>query len=220
MAPSAPAFQTGAPFLFILPLVIAVVVLALVGGRGVSVFKKQGVAWGLTALMIVAAIGIGYGKASANDLTPEAAPWTTPPVGETVPPDYNLATLYVRDDANVLSIHTENVLASRIAGLFNRYSVAIGVVTCNYGRDDLYSYALKRAEDMGLGGYDFIVVLDIRGDNYWLVQGADLVRYFTDDDCADYAWDYMESYFARGDYDGAVLSLTEMLEAWYGTYFG
>ena len=58
-APSAPAFQTGAPFLLILPLVIAVVVLALVGGRGASVFKKQGVAWGLTALMIVAAIGIG-----------------------------------------------------------------------------------------------------------------------------------------------------------------
>ena len=202
-APSAPAFQTGAPFLLILPLVIAVVVLALVGGRGVSVFKKQGVAWGLTALMIVAAIGIGSIKAFAGSRTPEESPQP-----------------YVRDDAGVLSYNTQTLLTQRNQRLYDRCGVVIGVVTCNYGRDDLYNYALKRAEEMDLRGYDFLVVLDIRGDNYWLIQGADLVDDFTDDDCSDYAWDYMESYFARGDYDGAVLSLTEMLELWYGTYFG
>ena len=205
--------------MLILPGAAAVAILAFVGGRGVSVFKKQGVAWGLTALMIVAAIGIGYGKAPINGPAPDSS-HSTPPASEAVLSGYNAAELYIRDDANVLSASTENELASRIAGLFNRYSVVIGVVTCNYGRDDLYDYALKQAEIMDLTGYDFIVVLDIKGDNYWLVQGADLVDDFTDDDCSDYAWDYMESYFARGDYDRAVLSLTEMLELWYGTYFG
>ena len=202
-APSAPAFQTGAPFLLILPLVIAVAVLVFVGGRGASVFKKQGVAWGLTALMIIAAIGIGNIKAFANSSVPEES-----------------SQPYVRDNAGVLSYNTLTQLTQRNQRLYDKYGVVIGVVTCNYGRDDLYNYALKQAEEMDLRGYDFLVVLDIKGDNYWLIQGADLVDDFTDDDCADYAWDYMESYFARGDYDGAVLSLTEMLELWYGTYFG
>ena len=189
--------------LLILPVAVAVAILAFAGGRGVSVFKKQGVAWGLTALMIVAAIGIGNIKAFANNSVPEEAPQP-----------------YVRDDAGVLSYNTLTQLTQRNQRLYDKYGVVIGVVTCNYGRDDLYSYAMKRAEELDLRGYDFLVVLDIRGDNYWLVQGADLVRYFTDEDCSDYAWDYMEQAFAAGDYDRAVLDLTEMLEAWYGTYFG
>ena len=202
-APSAPAFQTGAPFLLILPLVIAVVVLAFVGGRGVSVFKKQGVAWGLTALMIVAAIGIGNIKAFAGSRTPEESPQP-----------------YVRDDAGVLSDRTLTLLTQRNQRLYGKYGVAIAVITCNYGGNELGSYVDKRGEEMNLGRRDFIVVLDVRGDDYWLGRGEDLARDFTNDDCIDYAWDYMEDYFAAGDYDSAVLSLTEMLEAWYGTYFG
>ena len=188
--------------LIILPVAVAGAVLAFVGGRGVSVFKKQGVAWGLTALMIVAAIGIGNIKALASGPAPEEAPQP-----------------YVRDDAGVLSNNTLALLTQRNQRLYDKFGVAIGVVTCNYGRDDLYNYAMKRAEDMGLGGRDFIVVLDISGDNYWLVQGADLVRYFTDEDCSDYAWNYVEQAFAGGDYDSAVLKLTQALEDWYGSYF-
>ena len=202
-APSAPAFQTGAPFLCILPVVIAVAVLAVVGGRGVSVFKKQGVAWGLTALMIVAAIGIGSMKAFAGSRTPEEAPQP-----------------YVRDDAGVLSYNTLTQLAQRNQRLYDKYGVVIGVVTCNYGRDDLYDYALKRAEELELRDYDMLVVLDIRGGVYGMIQGMALVNDFTDDDCARYARDYMERYFAAGDYDSAVRDITEMLELWYGIYFG
>ena len=198
--------------MIILPVAVAGAILAFAGSRGVSSFKKQGVAWGLTALMIVAAIGIGYGKAANVSNTPEPTPDLQ--VGPGAFPSY------VKDNAGVLSDRTVRELDQRNLRLYGDYGVVIGVVTCNYGRDDLYNYALKQAENMGLGGRDFIVVLDIRGDNYWLVQGADLVRYFTDEDCSDYAWDYMEDAFARGDYDRAVLDLTEMLELWYGTYFG
>ena len=49
--------------LLVIPIAIAAVILAAVGKRGTGVFKKQGVAWGLTVLMIFAAIGIGYAKA-------------------------------------------------------------------------------------------------------------------------------------------------------------
>ena len=187
--------------MLILPVAAAVVILAIVGGRGVGVLKKQGVAWGLTALMIVAAVGIGYGKAHAS-VKPEEAPQP-----------------YVRDDAGVLSYNTLTQLTQRNQRLYDKYGVVVAVVTCNYGKDDLYNYALKQAEKMNLGGRDFIVVLDISGDNYWLVQGADFVNAFTDEDCSDYAWDYMEDSFVAGDYDSAVLSLTQALEHWYPMYF-
>lgn len=189
-------------FLLVIPIALAAGILAFAGGRGVSVFQKQGVAWGLTALMIVAAIGIGFAKAPASGPTPEEAPQP-----------------YVRDDAGVLSYNTQTLLTQRSQRLYDKYGVVIGVVTCNYGRDDLYNYALKRAEELDLRGYDFLVVLDISGDNYWLIQGADLADDFTDDDCANYAWDYMEQAFASGDYDSAVLKLTTALENWYGIYF-
>ena len=189
--------------MLVLPVAIAVGILAFAGGRGVSVFKKQGVAWGLTALMIVAAIGIGFAKAPVGGLTPEAAPQP-----------------YVRDDAGVLSYNTLTLLTQRNQRLYDKYGVVIGVVTCNYGRDDLYDYALKRAEELDLQDYDMLVVLDIKGRTYGMIQGAALVDDFTDDDCDRYAWDYMGNAFDSGDYDSAVRDITEMLEAWYGIYFG
>lgn len=198
--------------LLVAPLAVAAIILAAAGKRGTSVFRKQGVAWGLTVLMVFAAIGIGYAKAPINN----PAPSPDYPA-ETVPPA--AAGSFVRDDANVLSERTVRTLDQRNQRLDERYGVVIGVVTFNYGRDDLGSFALKCAENMGLGGCDMIVVLDISGDNYWLLQGNDLRRDFTDQDCSNYAYDYMEDYFVRRMYDDAVLDLTEALEAWYGTYY-
>lgn len=194
-----------------LPVALAAVILAVVGKRGTGVFKKQGVAWGLTALMVVAAIGIGYAKAPTHNPAPEPDYPST-----TIPPAASGS--FVWDNAGVLSASTVQKLDQRNERLWQRYSVSIGVVTCNYGRDDLFDYAIQCGEDMGLGGYDFIVALDISGENYWLVQGADMTRDFTDNDCSNYAYDYMEDYFVRGMYDDAVLELTAALEDWYGSY--
>ena len=215
---------------FVLPAVIAaaaviagaVLILALAGGRGAGVFKRQGVAWGLTALMVVAAIGIGSAKALAGSLNPEETPQSAPPAGETVPPGLQQGPgtfpSYVRDGAGVLSDGTERELYERNLRLCENHSAVIGVVTCDYDRDDLYDYAIRRGEAMGLTDYDFIVVLDIRGGVYGMIQGMALVDDFTDDDCARYARDYMEQAFVSGDYDSAVLRLTQALENWYGAY--
>lgn len=198
--------------LLVAPIAIAAIILAAAGKQGTSVFKKQGVAWGLTLLMVFAAIGIGYAKSPINN----PAPSPDYPA-ETVPPAS--AGSYVRDDANVLSEQTVRTLDQRNQRLWEQHRVTIGVVTCNYGRDDLYQYAAKRLEEMGLGGYDMIVVLDIWGDNYWLYTGDDVAWHFSDEDCSDYVYDYMEDYFARGMYDDAVLNLTEALEDWYADYY-
>lgn len=173
-----------------------------------NILKKQGVAWVIAIVMIVAAVGIGRAKAPASNapLTPE------PGVSQ---PSAVEEQFYVYDDANVLSASTEKKLTQRNQKIYQDMDVVIAVVTCNYGGADLGSYAIDYAEYIGLGGYDFIVVLDISGENYWLVQGADLVDWFSDQDCSDYAYEYMERDFARGDYDDAVLSLTKALEEWY-----
>lgn len=198
--------------LFILPWAAIGIALAIVAASvvtGKNVFKKQGAAWLITIVMVVVSIGIGYAKAPINTPTPG-------PGFQQGPGAY---PSYVRDDANVLSAQTERELAERNQRLWERHSVTVAVVTCNYGRDDLYDYALECGKEMGLGGYDMIVALDISGDNYWLVQGADMTRDFTDNDCSNYAYDYMEDYFARRMYDDAVLSLTEALEVWYGDHY-
>lgn len=190
--------------------ILAVTILAVVGNRGTGVFKKQGVAWIVTGVMIFAAIGIGYAKAPANN-HPAPEPY--------LPGAPNGAASFVWDDAGVLSSETVRTLDQRNERLWKQYGVSIGVVTCNYGRDDLDQYAMKRAEEMGLGGYDMIVALDISGDNYWLIQGSDISGAFTDQDCSDYAYEYMEYDFARGFYGDGLLSLTEALESWYEDYF-
>ena len=202
--------------LLILPLVIAAVVLAVVGNRGVSVFKKQGVAWGLTALMVVAAIGIGYARTPVNSLTPVPGLQQGPGPA----PNAAAAGYFLLDDAGVLSDSTMASLIDRNVRLYERYGVVIGVVTCNYGRSDLVDYAYEVAEQMDLRDRDMLVVLDIKGQDCGMIQGTALIRDFTDDDCVDYVNKYMKREFSRGNYDAAVLSLTEMLEAWYGTYFG
>ncbi len=186
-------------------------VAAGVKNKKVNIFKTQAGAWLFTIVMVTAAIDIGYAKSPLAG-TQEPRP--------DVPNAPASADSYVWDDANVLSGQTERELDERNERLWNNYNVTIGVVTCNYGKDDLDQYAMKRAEEMGLGGYDMIVALDISGDNYWLIQGNDLRRDFTDSDCSDYAYDCMEKHFAAGDYDNAVLKLTKALEDWYGNYYG
>ena len=202
-------------FLFVLPwaaIGVALAVVAAGAATGKNVFKKQGVAWLTTIVMVIAAVGIGYAKAPFNGPVPEPG---YPPQTAQLPASGS----FVWDDAQVLSNRTVRELNERNDRLWDRYSVSIGVVTCNYGRDDLDEYAMQCAEDMGLGGYDMIVALDISGENYWLIQGNDIRRDFTDDDCSDYAYECMEFSFAREDYDDAVLELTKALEDWYGDYY-
>ena len=137
-------------FLFVLPWAAIGVALAIVAAgaaTGKNVFKKQGVAWLTTIVMVIAAIGIGYANAPVNRPAPEP---NRP--GSASVPDLN----YVWDDVDALSAQTERELSQRNGRLWNSHSVSIGVVTCD-NAEDLGAYAMKCSEVMGLGGYDFIV---------------------------------------------------------------
>lgn len=205
-----PVFPIRWILMLALPVAIAAAVLAAASKRGSGVFKKQGVAWGLTVLMIFAAIGIGYAKAPFNGPVPEPGYPT-----QTAPPPASGS--FVWDDANALSARTIRELDQRNDRLWDRHNITVAVVTCDNQRE-LGEYAYRQAEKMGLGGYDMVVALDIRGDNYWLLLGSDVGRDFPYDP-SEYAYEYMENAFVRRDYDGAVLELTKALEDWYGKQY-
>ncbi len=166
--------------------------------------KRTGVAVLLTVVMIVAAVVIGLARRPGHNL----------PAAES-----GASTWYVSDQAGVLSSSAIRQLQENNRTLDSSMGVVIGCITCNYGKNDLYNYAMDQAEKMGLGANDFVVVLDISGENYWLVQGSGLVDLFTDDDCAAYAWEYMEQPFAQGDYSQALLSLSDALTQWYESHY-
>lgn len=166
--------------------------------------KRTGVAVLLTVVMIVAAVVIGLARRPGHNL----------PAAES-----GVSTWYVSDQAGVLSSSAIRQLQENNRTLDSSMGVVIGCITCNYGKNDLYNYAMDQAEKMGLGANDFVVVLDISGENYWLIQGSGLVDLFTDDDCAAYAWEYMEQPFAQGDYSQALLSLSDALTQWYESHY-
>ncbi len=178
-----------------------------------NVLKKPAVAWSIVVVAIIIAVAIGLFRGRTASDTP--APGPGGPAASGGYSDYTL----VYDDAGVLSASTERELGRINDDLIRSYNCAVAVVTCNYGGNDLYDYAMDYAEAIDLGGTDFIVVLDISGDNYWLVQGSGLMDRFTNQNCSDYTYDYMERDFARGDYDGAVLALTKALAGWYADNF-
>ena len=167
-------------------------------------FKRTGVAVLLTVVMIVAAVVIGLARRPGHNL----------PAAES-----GASTWYVSDQAGVLSSSAIRQLQENNRTLDSSMGVVIGCITCNYGKNDLYNYAMDQAEKMGLGANDFVVVLDISGENYWLIQGSGLVDLFTDDDCAAYTWEYMEQPFAQGDYSQALLSLSDALTQWYESHY-
>ncbi len=174
-----------------------------------NIFKKQGVAWVITAVVILIAIGIGGVRAETP--TPGPGYVDTPAPTVAVPAD---DAYCVRDYAGVLSYSEIETLSQVNRKLVNDLDVVVGCVTVNYG-GDLYQYALDMAADMNLKENDFIAVLDISGENYWLLQGEGIIDLFSDEDCGDYTWTYLESDFARGNYGEGLIKLQDALADWY-----
>ncbi len=166
-----------------------------------KILKKRGVAIAITVLVILAMSAWGIYKAPANL------------------PDVQTGT-WVYDGAGVLSQDAEDYLSQGNAQLLSDYAVVVAVATVPNAKGwDLSDFCIDLGDQWGLSGSDFILVLDIGGDNYWLVQGYALVDDFSDDMAGTYARRYMENDFAAGDYEGAALALFDALSDWYSEYY-
>lgn len=123
---------------------------------------------------------------------------------------------WVYDGADVLSTEQEEHLTQVNQQLIADHGVVVAVATMPHVKGwELMDFCLELGDKWGLNGDSFILVLDIGGDNYWLVQGSDLLDLFTDDMASQYAWQLLENDFAAKNYGDGVVKLVDALHAWY-----
>lgn len=162
-----------------------------------NLLKKRGVAVAITAVVIVLMSIVGMLKAPAQ--LPEVSVGT-----------------WVYDGADVISAQQEEYLSQGNADLLTNHGAVVAIATMpNVKGWDLLDFCVDLADHWGLSCSDFILVMDIGGDNYWLVQGYDLVTFFTDDMASQYVRQFLENDFAAGNYGDGAIKLFDALNAWY-----
>ncbi len=133
-------------------------------------------------------------------------------------------TSCVLDQANVLSSETENQVELYNADLESECDGAqLVVVTVNYLDGDADVAATKLMNDIGVGSAaqnnGMLLLLVAREARGWLAVGDGLDSVFDDDAAGDYLDQYFWDDVDAGDFDGAVLGLTEALHDWYLDYY-
>lgn len=162
-----------------------------------KILKKRGVAIVITVLVIAAMALLGLAKAPVELPDVQTGQW-------------------VYDGANVLSAEVESYLVQGNAALLSDHGTVVAVATVDNVKGwELLDFCVDLADRWGLSGSDFILVMDIGGDNYWLVQGYDLVSSFSDDMASQYVRQFLENDFAARDYGAGAVKLFDALSAWY-----
>lgn len=166
-----------------------------------KILKKRGVAILITVVVIAAMSLLGLANAPEELPDVQTGQW-------------------VYDGADVLSAAQEDYLAQINSQLISDHGTVVAVATMPQVRGvELMDFCLELGDKWGLNSDSFILVLDIGGDNYWLVQGSGLLDLFTDDMAGQYAWQYLENDFAAKEYGAGAVKLADALHAWYdGTY--
>ena len=179
-----------------------------------KIFQKTWVAVTVTAVMIAAAIGIGW---SRGQNTPAVAP----PTGNAAL-DESLATSdYVRwilDDAGKLSDKTEQQICLYNANWVQRYDSLIAVAVMDGVDGDLYDWAVGTAKEFDLSRYDGVLAIDVSQNAVQLVVGQDYPM--SDSEITAYTTNYMADEVNKGNYDAAVLKLFGALNQYYVDNYG
>ena len=173
-------------------------------------FQKTWVAVTITALMIVAAIGIGLAKPEKPVVTP------------TTDLDTGLNTAeysrWIWDEAGVLSNATEEQLCLFNANWVARYDSLIAVAAVKSVSGYLDDYAYELGDEIGLSAADAILVMDIGGQDAYLAVGPDYPM--SDGEISTYMNQYLYDPFMDGDYDKGVLKLFDGINGYYLNNYG
>ncbi len=169
-------------------------------------FKKIPVALLITVLAVAGSISLGLYRAPAPLPAPSYGTW-------------------VYDDAGVLSAQTEQAIQAKLFSVALESShvataahVAVATVPSTKGWT-MFDYAYDLAAAWKLGAYDMILLLDIGGDDYSLVQSDALTYYIGDDELNAYLSTYLEPHFAAKEYDAGVLALLDALQTRYAALY-
>ncbi len=120
-------------------------------------------------------------------------------------------SFYVADRAGVLDVETEGLIVLNDAVLEEQCGAQIVFVALDtVGSAKIESYAYSLFRQWGIGGAannGVLVLMDIGGDDYWLMVGTGLQDYLTAGELDELALRYLEPYFAKQDYDGGARAL-------------
>lgn len=173
-------------------------------------FQKTGVAWAITALMVVAAVLIGTGK------EPVRAP-------EPTKLDTSLSTgayeQWVGDFAGVLSDEEIKTICLYNANWDKRYGSIIVVETLeDVPSQGLEDYTYDMAYDFELGPYDGYLAIVPGEDDAYLAVGQDYP--LSDSEVGVYMSQYLYDGVASGDVGQGVLTLFAALNDYYVDNYG
>ena len=123
---------------------------------------------------------------------------------------------YVLDQANVLSDEVEGTIVLNNDALYEACGAQIVVVTVDTtGSTELEDYAHELFNSWNIGsskeGNGVLVLLVIRDDTYYVMQGKGLENTLSSGTLATLNNTYLEPYFAKKDYDTGVASLFSQL---------
>lgn len=119
---------------------------------------------------------------------------------------------YVSDNAGILSAQTK----AYINELSNKYRLSTGsgvyVVTVKNSGGQLQDYTYKKFNSIGAGPKDVMLVMDIQGDDYHVLQGSAIDGVLTNEAIGDMLDSGLEPYFAAKNYNKGA---TQTLQAFY-----
>ena len=179
--------------------------------------KKQGVAWGLTIVMIVAAVLIGLARGNVD--TPSSAPVTTDPSGL----DYSLSTgaytMWVGDFADVLSSTEEELICLYNANWDYRYgSIIVVEILEDAPNVSLEDYTYERAYEFELGSVDaYLTIVPDTVDAY-LAVGMDYP--LSDSQINVYMNQYLYDGVKSGNVGEGILALFDAINEYYIENYG
>lgn len=116
---------------------------------------------------------------------------------------------YVNDDADVLDIDTEGMIVFSNDLLYEDCGAQFVVVVAEtIGKEDIGDYAYDLFNEWGIGDSKkdngFLMLLAIKEENYYFLPGGGLDIDMSWGKISGIVDDYLEPYFAKGDYDTGV----------------
>lgn len=172
--------------------------------------QKTWAAWLLTAVMIVAAIGIGQTKGEQRK--PEPLPSGSAALDESLSTSGYDKLIW--DDADLLSSSIEKQINLYNANWDYRYNSVVAIVTTG-STGDLEEFAWLQGSDMGLGEGDAILAISARDEDWFVAPGDDFSTILTNRVVSD-----LEDILSGKLNDKTVLAFYEALNQVYLDNFG
>lgn len=178
--------------------------------------KKQGTAWVITIVMIVAAIVIGLARGQTQPDTPIA---NDPSSALDTSLSIGGYEKWLWDDASVLSHSMEETLCLYNANWDYRYNSIVAVVTVDTVSGNIEDYAYDLGADAGLGEGDALVLLAVKDGLFYVAVGNEFGTIITSA-VETQLGGILSDALSTGDYDACLHRFFETMNKVYYDNFG